>query len=557
MKKLFAVITLLLSATISFAQSKTIAVPAPKTVNIGEGNEWIPLFIQGVITTNFQQYSGMKVIDRQNADMVKAEQRLSEGAEYDEKNAIELGKLTSARLIITGSITGKSSNYALMFNITDAETGENKASATIPNCLFSALENGEAANQISYDLMLGFGISLDKNAKEKLTQKSKKKGDDEVVAQASLAKGIIAEQKGTNIEALTYYIQAKKSNANLNEATSRISNMSTVVSTGNFGADAKNMIQLRNEWDKLLKETAELIAANPPTFELRYFTDINPQEMTEENYKKQTMSLITLTPYIVQTSGVENRKIVSKLLYGLRKIPESRNWGAKIIGFPWTYANDVGGDNWLKKALKGKSETHTFTVSVLDGKKKEIAKKKITFTIEYNKTFFGYAIRHDNILHREHHYFTGGVDYESDYFIFNDVSVKDVDTDTLYISVKNKGNGGLSILPAPEGALLPTLAGRVVSSKKSKGDYENTSIKVVGSFYLGKPYYNRGFGYGFMDEYFCSGMAGIGDSDKVSVDLSDVTGLESWHAWSYARGGYNNRLDHIVEQEIERRLQEN
>ena len=112
-------------------------------MNIGNGNEWIPLFIQGVITSNFQQYSGMKVVDRQNADMVKAEQRLSEGAEFDEKSAIELGKMTSARLIITCNITGKSASYALMFSITDAQTGETKATATVPNCLFFALENGK------------------------------------------------------------------------------------------------------------------------------------------------------------------------------------------------------------------------------------------------------------------------------------------------------------------------------------------------------------------------------------------------------------------------------
>lgn len=75
MKKLLTIISLLAIATLTYAQNSTIAVPAPKTMNIGEGNEWIPLFIQGVITTNFQNYSGMKVVDRQNSDMVKAEHR--------------------------------------------------------------------------------------------------------------------------------------------------------------------------------------------------------------------------------------------------------------------------------------------------------------------------------------------------------------------------------------------------------------------------------------------------------------------------------------------------
>ena len=183
----------------------SIAVPAPKGVNLGDGADWIPLFIQGVITANFQQYSGLTVVDRQNADMVKAEQKLSESAEFDEKNTLELGKMTSARFIVTGNIMAKSNAYALTFSITDAETGETKASASVPNCLRSALEDGTAANQISYDLMTSYGIALGADAKTKLTQTASVMAA-EMSAQTSVAKGIAAEKGGSNIEALTYYI---------------------------------------------------------------------------------------------------------------------------------------------------------------------------------------------------------------------------------------------------------------------------------------------------------------------------------------------------------------
>ena len=78
-KTVLAVIAAMAAA---FAQGKNaIAVPEPKGVNLGDGADWIPIVIQGFITTNFQQYSGMTVIDRLNADMVKAEQRLSESAD--------------------------------------------------------------------------------------------------------------------------------------------------------------------------------------------------------------------------------------------------------------------------------------------------------------------------------------------------------------------------------------------------------------------------------------------------------------------------------------------
>ena len=130
MKKIVGVLLLCISAlTGAFVADNVIAVPAPKAVNIGEGNEWIPFFVQGVITSNFQQYSGLKIIDRQNDDMVRAEQKFGESPIYSDEDAIELGNLAHARLIVTGSITGKSASYALMFNIIDIETGETKTTA--------------------------------------------------------------------------------------------------------------------------------------------------------------------------------------------------------------------------------------------------------------------------------------------------------------------------------------------------------------------------------------------------------------------------------------------
>jgi len=469
MKKLLTLITLLSCATISFAQSNTIAVPAPKAVNLGDEAKWIPLFIQGVITTNFQQYSGMKVVDRQNADMVKAEQKLSENAAYDENNAIELGKLTSAKLIITGSITGKSNSYALMFSITDAETGETKASATVPNCLFSALENGDAANQISYDLMKGYGIKLDAIAQSNLTKKATVMSG-EVAAQASVAKGIVAEQSGSNIEALTYYIQAKKNDKKLGEATSRMASMTSVVTTGNFGANAKNLMKLRNDWDKLLRETAELIASNPPQFVLKYFSDIEAQELTEEDYENGTMSFAVSSPYIKQVVDNENGRIATELLTTLKAIPQSKNWGDKINFFPWSYADDIGNNNWLQKSVHNTTDTFSFKVSLLDAKKKEIAKKTVKYTVEYTERFTGFSIKSDNLI---------GYD-DSELFIFKAVPVNDADTDKLYITITNNSEKNISIVPVEKDVLPIRKAIECIKSGNHNG-----TIKIAGiKYYL-------------------------------------------------------------------------
>ena len=471
MKRLLTLLAVFALATATFAQNNTIAVPAPKTMNIGEGNEWIPLFIQGVITTNFQNYSGMKVVDRQNSDMVKAEQRLSENAEFSDADAIEMGKMTHAHLIVTGSITGKASSYALMFSITDAETGETKASAAVPNCLFSALENGDAANQISYDLMTGYGINLSADAKKKLTQKASVMTA-ENTAQANVAKGIVAENSGSNIEALTYYIQAKKNDKKLSEATSRMAKMSTVVSTGNFGKNAKNMIKLRNDWDKLLTEAADFIKSNPPTFDLYYFSDVEAKELTERDYANGTMSFTVSCPYLAWNNReefLENKKVADDLVKGLHQIEQSKNWGDKINGFPWTYIN--------------KYEDEIFVdLSIFNSNKKQISKVLVQMYLDYN---------------REDPWKIGNWildSYIKDYYqrTFENVSVNDADTDKLYVAATPRNKKYISsIQPAPSDVMTYKQVSELLKSKE-----EITRVRIIKT-----PFYNFGDSVLQFEEY--------------------------------------------------------
>ena len=51
-----------------------------------------------------------------------------------------------------------------------------------------------------------------------------------------------------------------------------------------------------------------------------------------------------------QTGGAENEKIANELLDGLHNIPESKNWGGKINGFPWTYVDDYTAIKAAQKA---------------------------------------------------------------------------------------------------------------------------------------------------------------------------------------------------------------
>ena len=447
-KKLFLTCALILCAFGRIvAADNAIAVPAPKTVNIDSEGAWIPLFIQGVITSNFQQYSGLTVIDRQNTDMIKAEQKLGENAVYSEEDALQLGKLIHARFIVTGNITKKTSSYALIFNITDAETGETKAAASVPNCLASALENGEAANKISYELMTGYGIKLSKDAIAALT-KSAELMTSEVQAQASVAKGILAERSGSNIEALTYYVQAQKNNSKLPEAAKLMQNMTSVVSAGNFGARAKNLIQLRKDWKKLLGEAGKYVDSVKPEFELRYFSDIKPGKI---NYKTKSMTMAVTAPYLRQINNSEDIYLFAKKIRdAYKKIPESKDWKLDIDALLYPLDNDNIGstvteynmDMYMDKA-------HEFRIDILNDKKKIIAYEVLPYYLVLNRYTRRYMIYGGGL---------GSISHDStNGLLYFDVPVNDADSNTFYISVTPMPDEypleNVSILPVPEGGI--------------------------------------------------------------------------------------------------------
>ena len=500
---------------VSSAYSQTIAVPEPTAVNVGDDASWLVPFVQSVITTNFKKYSSLSVLDVQNIGTIISEQKRAESGAYSDNGADLRGQLSNANLTVTGTIVKKASSYSLSFNITDTRTGESKASAVIANCLFSALENGEAANRISYDLMKNAGIALSATAEKELTEHNSVLSS-EMSAQISRAKGIAAEASGSNIEALTYYIQAQKRDSKNVDVSARIAAMSTVISNGNFGSEAKNLIKMREEWDKLLSEAASLIAQNHIQLTLVYKNDIIPREdtMTEEDYINHTMSFSIPTPHLEQFVNPDNEKMANELLTALHKIPQSKNWGAKINGFPWTYANDFAGNNYLKKALEKQTETLTFAFSLVNPEKnKVIGKRSISFTVAYAPDFSDVRITNRHVDSKGN---------EWTYLGFTNVSVEDADTPLLTIRVENTSGQAVSIMtediylsqsyPSSSSALFPVVyakANNAVdiikklvrdSTIRLRGEMTQAQLKEIGAAVANCKY-------------------------KIELDLSAITGL--------------------------------
>lgn len=430
-KKLFLTCTLILCAFGRIvAADNAIAVPAPKTVNIDSEGAWIPLFIQGVITSNFQQYSGLTVIDRQNTDMIKAEQKLGENAVYSEEDALQLGKLTHARFIVTGNITKKASSYALIFNITDAETGETKAAASVPNCLASALENGEAANKISYELMTGYGIKLSKDAIAALTKSA---------------------------ELMTSEVQAQKNNSKLPEAAKLMQNMTSVVSAGNFGARAKNLIQLRKDWNKLLGEAGKYVASVKPEFELRYFTDIKPGKI---DYQTNSVRMAVTAPYLRQINNSEDIYLFAKKIRdAYEKIPESKDWKLDIDARLYPLDNIRSHESEYSYNVYI-DRPHEFRINILNDKKKIIASDGVRYRLILDRYTRRYSISGETFYSGEGRVgaYYGRIEHNyGDRHLYFNIPVNDADSNTFYISVTPMPDEypleNVSILPVPEGGI--------------------------------------------------------------------------------------------------------
>lgn len=192
----------------------SIAVTSPQLREAAKTDAWIPQFMQDSLTGNFARYSKMTVLDRSNENLIKAEQELSETGFYSDEGAVQIGHLTNAQFVVTGSIQKIAGSYQLNFRVNDVTTNEIKASA-IARYSLHEIENGLALNEVTQNLLEGLGIGLSAAEKDALS----KVNTVESKSAQSLAKGAAAELSGDIISALIFY--SETGGAQQKEASSR------------------------------------------------------------------------------------------------------------------------------------------------------------------------------------------------------------------------------------------------------------------------------------------------------------------------------------------------
>lgn len=266
-----------------------LAVLEPGSVGLSVNEQWILSLIQSSLTGDFNKYSAITVIDRQNLEKILAEQTLSLSGNYSDDDYIRIGHLTNARLILTGTISRTANSYMLELSVSDAETGERKASYPPKPASAEALENLSAVREAAADLLGQLGVELTAAGLEELKSAV---GAAQVRAETALAKGITAQRRGTEVAALSYYFQAAAIDPDLLEAANRSAIIQANIASGNIREDARNDIQWRREWMARLTETEEyfeeVFKNTALAYTLFYSTKL---EQGTHDYKNETATL--------------------------------------------------------------------------------------------------------------------------------------------------------------------------------------------------------------------------------------------------------------------------
>jgi len=327
-----------------------LAVLEPVGKGLSADEQWMLSLVQGSITGDFNKFSAMTIIDRQNLEKIFAEWKESMSDHYSDADRVKIGNLTNASHILTGSISKTANAFMLELNVTDVASGVRKASYSPTPISTLALENLSAIKAASADLLKQLGVNLTSAAQSELTRAA---NTDRLQAETMLARGIAAQRQGTEVAALSYFFQAAAFDSSLFEASKRSSVIAANISSGNIGADVRNDIVWRKSWLARLTETEvtfhSVINSVAPPYTLFYTAaDIKTGNI---NYKTETADLsipINLSANVSWFNAMNRSlKAVDAVLEGLNTTKRKNDWG--LSNWPWSgvsNTNPFGTSKW-------------------------------------------------------------------------------------------------------------------------------------------------------------------------------------------------------------------
>lgn len=343
-------LTNLYSAQTKNIETKKIVVDTPVLLNIENENNWIASFVQGQMTTDFQNYSDLSVIDRMAVEALLKEQMLAESSSFimneSEQENIEYASLVHADYLVKVEIAKTGTSYAIRCSVQDVNTslslsGVAHASTGI---IESQLMNGSSIHKASYDLLLGLGTPKER-IEELLT--SAKENSMEITANLNIAKGIQSENNGNIVEAFAYYQKAVDVNSNIKEGLERLDGLTAVLSGGDVLKESvMNEIELRKKWMKIWDDLNDYITHN---IYLMYYA---PEllKVDKIDYEKE---LVQLSFPMVVMENLECQKLYDRIWAIYKQVPKQGEWGL-ASAFPykrWGFENRIDPEKSRQPAL--------------------------------------------------------------------------------------------------------------------------------------------------------------------------------------------------------------
>ena len=340
-----------------------LAILAPEVQ--GDVPAYLPLYIQGLLNSNFRKFSAITLIDRQNLDRIIAEQDLAANGRYSDEDFITIGNLTNAEYYLIGVIQKLSGErYSLQLSVTHSGSGIKQAVSMRDGTLAQLEGNGTMINEASAELLAQMGVKLTDSGQRLLLAGNAQAAK----AEAGLARGITAQAGGAEVEALFNYTQSIAFDPSQMEAVSRLSILFSSISEGSISEKIVSDIMARNRWLEAFREATRFYNSHPP-FQISF--DPNLVQVGITDYVKNTA---TLGMRIALDPSEAGFAALNALLEGLEKTGKRRDWG--FAGWPFL---DLAPKTQGTVVFEGKrSFSYKVNVTLLNEKDKVLGRNAIT-----------------------------------------------------------------------------------------------------------------------------------------------------------------------------------
>jgi TolB-like protein len=194
---LFLTALIFLSVTGLSAEALRVSVLYFNNTSGSEPLDWLEKGLADMLLTDLALSKDIKGIEREDLEKVLNEQKFSLSGITDESRQLEIGRLLSAELILTGSFIEASGRLRIDGKVLDAETGELRAAVKTDGTLASIFEmEAEIAEAVFKALGLELPAGITKSKSGSLS------------AVESYYKGLALFDKGEYDKAVEYYRKA-------------------------------------------------------------------------------------------------------------------------------------------------------------------------------------------------------------------------------------------------------------------------------------------------------------------------------------------------------------